>query len=139
MSNEQHENQSGISRFTHAMLQVIERIGLLIVLLATLTAFGNELWHIFADQGGKVTLADLLLLVIYLEIVAMVGIYFEHHRLPVRFVLYIAVVALARHIVLDMKGMAWEDLIASSAAILLVVISVIIVRLKHPNLDVADD
>ena len=139
MSNEQDNNQRRITELTHAGLQIIERIGLLIVLLATLAAFGNELWHIIAEQGGKVTLADLLLLFIYLEIVAMVGIYFEHHRLPVRFVLYIAVVALARHIVLDMKGMAWEDLIASSAAILLVVISVIIVRLKHPNLDVADD
>jgi len=143
MSDKEDPEQCGtaceISRITHLVLRAVERAGLLIVLLATLLAFGGELYHIVADQGGKVKLADLLLLFIYLEVVAMVGIYFEHHRLPVRFVLYIAVVALARHIVLDMKGMDWEDLIASSAAILLVVISVIIVRLKHPNLDTPDD
>jgi len=131
--------KSGISRLTHTVLQAVERVGLLLVLLATLVAFGNELWHIFVDNGGKVALADLLLMFIYLEVVAMIGIYFEHHRLPVRFVLYIAVVALARHIVIDMKALAWEDLIASSAAILMVVIAVVIVRLKHPNLDTPDD
>ena len=128
-----------ISRLTHSLLQIVERIGLLLVLLATLVAFGNELWHIFVDKNGKVSLADLLLMFIYLEVVAMIGIYFEHHRLPVRFVLYIAVVALARHIVLDMKGMPWEALIASSAAILMVVISVTVVRLRHPNLDAVED
>jgi len=133
------DTQRTISDLTHATLQVVERIGLLIVLIATLIAFGHEIWHIVSENGGKVKLADLLLLFIYLEVVAMVGIYFEHHRLPVRFVLYIAVVALARHIVLDMKGMAWEDLIATSAAILLVVISVMLVRVKHPNLDSTDD
>ena len=131
--------KSGVSHFTHEMLQFIERIGLLFVLAATLVAFGNEIWAIFFEHGGKVALADLLLMFIYLEVVAMIGIYFEHHRLPVRFVLYIAVVALARHIVIDMKALAWEDLIASSAAILMVVIAVIVVRLKHPNLDSPDD
>ena len=140
MSDEDVEcKKSVVSSFTHGMLQFIERIGLLVVLLATLLAFGNEIRQIFFEHGGKVSLADLLLMFIYLEVVAMIGIYFEHHRLPVRFVLYIAVVALARHIVIDMKGMAWDDLLASSAAILMVVIAVIVVRLKHPNLDSPDD
>lgn len=131
--------KSGISRITHTVLQMVERVGLLLVLVATLIAFGTEFWHIFAHNGGKVALADLLLMFIYLEVVAMVGIYFEHHRLPVRFVLYIAVVALARHIVIDMKALTWEDLISTSAAILLVVIAALVVRLKHPNLDSPDD
>lgn len=131
--------KSDVSRITHAVLQTVERIGLLLVLLATLVAFGNELWHIFVEKNGKVALADLLLMFIYLEVVAMVGIYFEHHRLPVRFVLYIAVVALARHIVIDMKALTWEDLISTSAAILLVVLAALVVRLKHPNLDSVND
>ncbi len=129
----------GINLLAHRVLQAIERIGLLLLLLATLAAFGGELWHVFIDKGGKVSLADLLLLFIYLEVVAMIGIYFESHRLPVRFVLYIAVVALSRHIVLDMKGMHWADLLASSAAILLVVLSVLLVRLRHPSLASCDD
>ena len=128
-----------INLLAHRVLRAIERIGLLLVLLATLIAFGGELWHVFVDKGGKVSLADLLLFFIYLEVVAMIGIYFESHRLPVRFVLYIAVVALSRHIVLDMKGMHWADLLASSAAILLVLLGVLLVRLRHPRLASCDD
>ena len=131
--------KSGISHVTHSVLQTIERLGLLLVLMATLVAFGTELWHIFVHNGGKVALADLLLLFIYLEVVAMIGIYFEYHRLPVRFVLYIAVVALARHIVIDMKALTWEDLISTYSAILIVVLAALVVRLKHPNLDSVDD
>ena len=131
--------KSSVPRITHDVLQVVERAGLLLVLLATLVAFGTEFWHIFVHNGGKVALADLLLMFIYLEVVAMIGIYFDHHRLPVRFVLYIAVVALARHIVIDMKGLTWEDLIATSTAIFIIVIAAFVVRLKHPNLDTADD
>ena len=133
------KSPQGINLLAHRVLQAIERIGLLLLLLATLAAVGGELWHVFIDKGGKVSLADLLLLFIYLEVVAMIGIYFESHRLPVRFVLYIAVVALSRHIVLDMKGMHWADLLASSAAILLVVLSVLLVRLRHPSLASCDD
>src|SRR5499433_4420444 len=45
---------------------------------------------------GRADLSDLLLLFIYLEIGAMVGIYFKTTRLPVRYLIYIAITALAR-------------------------------------------
>ena len=46
-----------------------------------------------------VTLADLLLLFIYLEVLAMVTIYLDSGKLPVRMPLYIAIVALARYMI----------------------------------------
>ena len=46
-------------------------------------------------QGGA-TLGDILLLFIYLEIGAMVGIYFKTTRLPVRYLIYVAITALGR-------------------------------------------
>ncbi|MFC1357094.1 MAG: hypothetical protein G8D58_10720 [gamma proteobacterium symbiont of Phacoides pectinatus] len=55
---------------------------------------------------------DVLLLFIYLELGAMVGIYFKTKRLPVRFLIYIAITALTRLLAIDVKVM--EDLRAKS-------------------------
>ena len=40
----------------------------------------------------------------------MVGIYYEEHQLPVRYPLYIAMVALARYLILDSKDLSWQGL-----------------------------
>lgn len=52
---------------------------------------------------GHAALKDILLLFIYLELGAMVGIYFKTHRLPVQFLIYIAITALSRHLVIDVQ------------------------------------
>ena len=52
---------------------------------------------------GHAKLKDILLLFIYLELGAMVGIYFKTHRLPVQFLIYIAITALSRHLVIDVQ------------------------------------
>jgi len=52
---------------------------------------------------GHAPLEDILLLFIYLELGAMVGIYFKTHRLPVQFLIYIAITALSRHLVIDVQ------------------------------------
>jgi len=54
-------------------------------------------------ENGYAGLKDILLLFIYLELGAMVGIYFKTHRLPVQYLIYIAITALARHLVIDMQ------------------------------------
>ncbi|NOS90129.1 MAG: phosphate-starvation-inducible PsiE family protein [Methylococcaceae bacterium] len=54
-------------------------------------------------QTGHATLEDILLLFIYLELGAMVGIYFKTHRLPVQYLIYIAITALSRHLVIDVQ------------------------------------
>lgn len=52
---------------------------------------------------GHATLEDILLLFIYLELGAMVGTYFKTRRLPVQFLIYIAITALSRHLVIDVQ------------------------------------
>jgi protein PsiE len=52
---------------------------------------------------GHATLEEILLLFIYLELGAMVGIYFKTHRLPVQYLIYIAITALSRHLVIDVQ------------------------------------
>ena len=54
-------------------------------------------------EKGHAELKDILLLFIYLELGAMIGIYFKTHRLPVQFLIFIAITALARHLVIDVQ------------------------------------
>ena len=69
---------------------------------------------------GRADLADILLLFIYLEIGAMVGIYFKTTRLPVRYLIYIAITALGR-VLIELVGAEHRtgmDILVVSGAIL---------------------
>ena len=65
---------------------------------------GKEFFVIF--QKGSADLKDILLLFIYLELLAMIGIYFKTHRLPVQFLIFIAITALSRHLVVDVQAVS---------------------------------
>jgi phosphate starvation-inducible membrane PsiE len=54
-------------------------------------------------EAGHATIEEILLLFIYLELGSMVGIYFKTHRLPVQFLIYVAITALSRHLVIDVQ------------------------------------
>lgn len=112
-----------------AGIYVLEVLGLLLITLATVVAGAQEVMTMVAAR--QVTLADLLLLFIYMEVLTMVGIYLRSGALPVRMPLYIAIVALARHLILDMKSMGEWALIATSAAVLLLAFAVLVLRYGH--------
>ncbi|EJT82898.1 phosphate-starvation-inducible E [Pseudomonas putida S11] len=59
----------------------------------------------FLDMLGKggVSVDDILLLFIYLELGAMVGIYFKTNHMPIRFLLYVAITALTRLLIGDVS------------------------------------
>jgi protein PsiE len=118
-----------LSRLALNVLGVFETIGLLVITLATLLAGVFEVKVMIA--AGTVTLADLLLLFLYLEIFAMVGVYFRSGQLPVRFPIYIAIVALARYLVLDMKSLDDWRMLGVTASILLLTIAVLVIRYGH--------
>ena len=120
------------NRFTHhaiTVLGIIEYIGLAIITIATIIAGAHEV-GIMID-AGTVTLGDLLLMFLYLEILAMVGLYFQSGRLPVRFPIYIAIVALSRYLVLDMKNLDEYRILGVTAAILLLTLAVLVIRYGH--------
>jgi phosphate starvation-inducible membrane PsiE len=76
--------------------------------LALFVIGGTIVWsaayeYIQIMESGYAKLKDILLLFIYLELGAMVGIYFKTHRLPVQFLIYIAITALSRHLVIDVQ------------------------------------
>ena len=120
------------NRFTnHAitLLGFIEYLGLAVITVATIIAGVHEV-GIMID-AGTVNLGDLLLMFLYLEILAMVGLYFKSGRLPIRFPIYIAIVALARYLVLDMKNLDEYRILGVTAAILLLTVSVLVIRYGH--------
>lgn len=70
-------------------------------LLALFAIGAATVWsavHAFLEmvEAGKASVPDILLLFIYLELGAMVGIYFKTNRMPVRFLIYVAITALTR-------------------------------------------
>src|SRR5437879_2378101 len=80
---------------------------------------------------GHASLGDILLLFIYLEIGAMVGIYFKTTRLPVRYLIYIAITALGR-VLIEIGGAehrTGEDLLVVAGAILVLSFAVLVLRL----------
>ena len=108
------------------LLRLIEYGGLIIITIATLIAGTQEILSMVA--AGKVTLADLLMLFIYLEVIAMVAVYLDSGKLPVRMPLYIAIVALARYLALDIKNIDSWEIIAVASAILVLAGSALLIR-----------
>jgi protein PsiE len=81
--------------------------------------------YIALMQSGHAALDDILLLFIYLELGAMVGIYFKTHRLPVTFLIYIAITALTRFLAVDVKELEMDSVVMITAAILILTLAVL--------------
>lgn len=118
------------------ILRIVESVGLTVIAVATVFAGIQEIGVMI--RAATVTLADLLMLFIYLEVLAMVAIYLESHSLPVRLPMYISIVALARYLILDIKTMDEIRVLAVAAATLLIAIAVLTLRFsqtKYPDTD----
>lgn len=113
----------------HSALVIVENIGLFIIAISTVIAMSLEVVTMF--QAMTVTLADLLLLFIYLEVLAMVGMYLKSGKLPVRMPLYIAIVALARYMILDMKNLDTLRMIGLAGAVLIIALAILAIRYGH--------
>ncbi len=129
--------KQGIRGFNHRLLNLVENIGLLVIAVATVFAMATEVLNMM--RAMQVTLSDLLLLFLYLEVFAMVGLYYQSGKLPVRFPLYIAMVALARYLILDMKSMDDWRMVAVTASIMMLTIAVFLIRYGHVRLPYPGD
>lgn len=85
-------------------------------------------------QQGHATIGDILLLFIYLELGAMVGIYFKTSIMPVRCLIYIAITALSRLLISDIQAHHQADMgiLLVSGSVLLLAISTRVIR-KPPT------
>lgn len=118
-----------ISRIGQKAINLVEDIGLIVIAFSTVIAIVIEIVSML--EAKTVTLADLLLLFIYLEVLAMVAIYLDSGKLPVRMPLYIAIVALARYMILDMKSLDTWRMLGVAGAVLLISLAILAIRYGH--------
>lgn len=95
-----------------------------------ITAWAGTMAALEMFSKGAATIDDILLLFIYLELGAMVGIYFKTNHMPVRFLIYVAITALTRLMISDISHHNEPNMgvVYVSGAILLLAISVLVVR-----------
>jgi protein PsiE len=125
-----------INRVGDVAVSVFHKLALFGIGAATVWAAGWTFVELFAKHHA--TVSDLLLMFIYLEIGAMVGIYFRTNHMPVRFLLYIAITALTRHMVDIMSHLPIkiDEMIAVAGSTFVIAVSVLIVRYtsaKYPS------
>ena len=107
----------------------IQLTAVLIVLISTIVAFFLEMKDMYVNRD--ITLADLLLMFIYIEVIGLVRSYWETRAVRITYPLVIAITALARFIILQDKESDPSNLIYISVAILIVAIATVIIRFRN--------
>ena len=113
----------------HVLIRNIQLTAVLFVLLATILGFFLEIVAMF--QNKSISLADLLLLFIYIEVIGLVRSYWETRSVRITYPMIIAITALARYIILQDKNDDPASLIYISAAILIVAVATVVIRLRN--------
>ena len=108
------------------------QLGLLtLILISTVIAVGIEINKMFLAKS--VTLADLLLMFLYLEVLAMVRVFWDQQSISITLPLLIAITALSRFIILQGKEMDPSGLVYEAVAIVLISSAIVILRLTHSD------
>ena len=107
----------------------IQLTAVMIVLISTVVAFFLEMRDMYMNKD--ITLADLLLMFIYIEVIGLVRSYWETRAVRITYPLVIAITALARFIILQDKESDPSNLIYITVAILIVALATVIIRFRN--------
>ena len=132
------------------MREKIDRLGGALVdgfhYLALFAIGGAIVWsaaYAFIGMAAKgyASIDDILLLFIYLELGAMVGIYFKTNHMPVRFLIYVGITGLTRLLVGDIAAHHKLDwgIVVVPAGILLLALANLVVRYGSARFPSATD
>ena len=102
---------------------------LILILISTIVAIGLEVKTMI--ENGSVSLADLLLMFLYLEVLAMIRVFWAEQSINITLPLFIAITALARFIILQGKEMDATQLMYEALAIVFIAVAIVILRLRH--------
>jgi phosphate starvation-inducible membrane PsiE len=110
------------------MTEAFHLLGLFAIGAATVWAAGAAFYAMV--QRGSPSIEDLLLLFIYLEIGSMVGIYFRTNHMPVRFLLYVGITAVTRHMIGLVQEQPTPDLsvLILAGSTLILAFAVLVIR-----------
>ena len=109
--------------------EILEKIVLSILIVCTVIAIGMEIQEMIINL--KVTLADILLLFIYIEIIGMIKEYWVSKVIRMSYPLFIAMTALARLIIMGRKDVEPSAYVYESVAILILAIAIVVLRVRH--------
>ena len=113
----------------NSSIRNIQLVAVIVVLISTIIAFFLEMKEMYENKD--ITLADLLLMFIYIEVIGLVRSYWETQSVRITYPLIIAISALARFIILQDKESDPANLIYISLAILIVAIATVIIRFRN--------
>ena len=113
----------------NSSIRNIQLVAVIVVLVSTIIAFFLEMKEMYDNKD--ITLADLLLMFIYIEVIGLVRSYWETQSVRITYPLIIAITALARFIILQDKESDPSNLIYISLAILIVAIATVIIRFRN--------
>ena len=113
----------------NSSIRNIQLVAVIVVLVSTIIAFFLEMKEMY--DNNDITLADLLLMFIYIEVIGLVRSYWETQSVRITYPLIIAITALARFIILQDKESDPANLIYISLAILIVAIATVIIRFRN--------
>ena len=113
----------------NSSIRNIQLVAVIVVLVSTIIAFFLEMKEMYDNKD--ITLADLLLIFIYIEVIGLVRSYWETQSVRITYPLIIAITALARFIILQDKESDPANLIYISLAILIVAVATVIIRFRN--------
>ena len=111
------------------IVKQIQLLTLIIILISPVIAIGSELYQMFKIQ--TVTLADIFFLFLYLEVLAMIRVFWESQSIQITLPLFIAITALSRFIILQGKSINPEILVYEAGAILLIAFAILVLRFRN--------
>ncbi|MDE0094930.1 MAG: phosphate-starvation-inducible PsiE family protein [Gammaproteobacteria bacterium] len=135
------------------LTDVFHYLALFVIGSMVVWSAGAEFLHLMASKRSA-SIEDILLLFIYLELGAMVGIYFKTKRMPVRFLIYVAITALTRMLVgiiqvdhhlveeIPIGELPVLPLIYISSAILILALATLVIRFgsfRYPSESLHED
>ena len=125
------------SKLAQHGLTIVGQTVLIVIAVSTIFAVMQEINHVW--EAGTIAVGDLLMLFLYLEVMSMLNHYLGSGNLPVRYPLYIGIIALARFLVLDIKEIDAFKMFALSGSILLIALAILIVRYGHVRFTYTED
>ena len=109
----------------------IQLVAVILILFSTAIAFLTEIYKMYSIKN--VTLADLLLMFIYIEVIGMIRLFWESKSIRITYPLLIAITALSRYIILQ-ENSEPLTLIYESSAILLIAIAILLLRMRKSKI-----
>lgn len=124
-----HKVETLLDRLGNSIIESFHYVALFIIGCMVIWSAGHTIWDILTVKQYA-SIDDILLLFIYLELGAMVGIYFKTNHMPVRFLIYIAITALTRLLISDIQHdhKADLDLVIITGSILVLAAAILVVR-----------